>query len=85
MIGASANPAKGGCFIRNNFGYLIDDPDTGVIGLYPELIVGLIRDPQFGPCVMCGFGGLFKEISVNPLIVSEGKPIAVDATIIMDE
>jgi acetyltransferase len=114
---------------------------------YPELIVGLIRDPQFGPCVMCGFGGLFtevladrvfavapinrvealalikrlktqklldgfrgfaavdrdaladilvrigelgltypqiKEIDVNPLIVNEGKPIAVDATIIMD-
>ena len=114
---------------------------------YPELIAGLIRDPQFGPCVMCGFGGLFaevladrvfavvpinhvealslikrlktqklldgfrgfaavdrdaladilvrigelglaypqiKEIDINPLIVSEGKPIAVDATIIMD-
>jgi acetyltransferase len=114
---------------------------------YPELIAGLIRDPQFGPCVMCGFGGLFaevladrvfavipinhvealalikrlktqklldgfrgiaavdrdaladilvrigelglaypqiKEIDVNPLIVSEGLPVAVDATIIMD-
>ena len=114
---------------------------------YPELIVGLIRDPQFGLCVMCGFGGLFteiladrvfavapinrvealalikrlktqklldgfrgfatvdrdaladilvrlgelglaypqiKEIDLNPLIVSEGKPIAVDATIIME-
>jgi acetyltransferase len=115
---------------------------------YPELIAGLIRDPQFGPCVMCGFGGLFteiladrvfavapinrvealalikrlktqklldgfrgfvavdrdaladilvrlgelgctypqiKEIDLNPLIVSDGKPIAVDATIIMDD
>jgi acetyltransferase len=113
----------------------------------PELIAGLIRDPQFGPCVMCGFGGLFteiladrvfavapinrvealalierlktqkllngfrgfaavdrdaladilvriaelgltypqiKEIDLNPLIVSEGKPIAVDATIIIN-
>jgi acetyltransferase len=28
---------------------------------YPELIVGLIRDPQFGPCVMCGFGGFFLK------------------------
>jgi acetyltransferase len=114
---------------------------------YPELIAGLIRDPQFGPCVMCGFGGVFtevladsvfavapinrvealalikrlktrklldgfrgfaavdrdtladilvrigelglaypqiKEIDLNPLIVSGGKPIAVDATIILD-
>jgi acetate---CoA ligase (ADP-forming) len=114
---------------------------------FPELIAGLIRDPQFGPCVMCGLGGLFtevladrafavapinrvealalierlknqkllngyrgfaaverdaladilvnigelgmtypqiREIDVNPLIVSEGKPIAVDATVIID-
>ena len=29
---------------------------------YPELIAGLIRDPQFGPCVMCGFGGIFTEV-----------------------
>jgi len=113
----------------------------------PELIAGLIRDPQFGPCVMCGFGGLFtevladrvfaaapinrfealalierlktqkllngfrgfaavdrdaladilvrigelgltypkiKEIDLNPLIVCDGKPIVVDATIIFD-
>jgi acetyltransferase len=27
-----------------------------------EIIVGLIRDPQFGPCVMCGLGGVFTEI-----------------------
>ena len=114
---------------------------------YPELIVGLIRDPQFGACVMCGFGGILaevmadsvfasaplshaealgligrlktqkllngfrgfaaierdaladllvrigelgltypqiKEIDLNPLVVSDGKPIAVDATIILD-
>ena len=113
---------------------------------YPELIAGLIRDPQFGPCVMCGFGGILteviadsvfaatplnksealalidrlknqkllngfrgfaalergaladilvrignlgttfeqiKEIDINPLIVSHGKPVAVDATIII--
>jgi len=25
-----------------------------------------------------------KEIDLNPLIVSDGKPIAVDATIILD-
>jgi acetyltransferase len=113
----------------------------------PELIAGLMRDPQFGPCVMCGFGGILaevmadsvfaaaplnksealaligrlktqkllngfrgftavdrdvladilvrlgdlavafeqiKEIDINPLIVQEGRPIAVDATIIID-
>jgi acetate---CoA ligase (ADP-forming) subunit beta len=27
-----------------------------------ELVVGLIRDPQFGPCVMFGLGGIFTEI-----------------------
>ncbi len=27
-----------------------------------ELVVGLIRDPQFGPCVMLGIGGMMTEI-----------------------
>ena len=27
-----------------------------------ELMVGLYRDPQFGPCVMFGLGGIFTEI-----------------------
>ncbi len=27
-----------------------------------ELMVGLTRDPQFGPCVMFGLGGLFTEV-----------------------
>jgi acetyl-CoA synthetase (ADP-forming) len=27
-----------------------------------ELMVGLIRDQQFGPCVMFGLGGIFSEI-----------------------
>lgn len=27
-----------------------------------ELVMGLIRDPQFGPCVMFGLGGIFTEI-----------------------
>jgi acetyl-CoA synthetase (ADP-forming) len=27
-----------------------------------ELIVGLTRDPQFGPCVMFGLGGIMTEI-----------------------
>ncbi|HKK90625.1 MAG TPA: acetate--CoA ligase family protein, partial [Desulfobacteraceae bacterium] len=110
-----------------------------------ELIVGLVRDPQFGPCVMLGMGGVmaeilddllfrvapldhgeameminnlknqkllngfrgaqkadrkktadilvtigrlgwenpnFQEIDINPLIISNGKPVAVDASIV---
>jgi len=27
-----------------------------------ELMVGLTRDPQFGPCVMFGLGGIFTEV-----------------------
>ncbi len=27
-----------------------------------ELVVGMNRDPQFGPCVMFGLGGIFTEI-----------------------
>lgn len=27
-----------------------------------ELMVGMTRDPQFGPCVMFGLGGIFTEI-----------------------
>lgn len=111
-----------------------------------ELVIGLTRDPQFGPCVMFGLGGIFtevlkdvsfrvaplsrtdametikeikgypilgafrgqrpvdmdvlcdaliavgkigldfeqiKEIDVNPLIVKEDKPIAVDALVVL--
>jgi acetate---CoA ligase (ADP-forming) len=111
-----------------------------------ELIVGLTRDPSFGPCVMVGMGGIFsevlndtairvapiekeealemigeikgrkslglfrgmeaadldkiadivvkvgsigidlpeaREIDINPVIISSGKPIAVDALIVL--
>lgn len=27
-----------------------------------ELIAGMVRDPQFGLCVMCGFGGILAEV-----------------------
>ena len=111
-----------------------------------ELVVGLTRDPQFGPCVMYGLGGIFteiledtsfrvapiekrdalemiqeikahkileairgmepvdkdmladiliaigrlgieneavKEIDINPLIISRGQPVAVDALVVL--
>ncbi|MCX5851448.1 MAG: acetate--CoA ligase family protein [Deltaproteobacteria bacterium] len=112
-----------------------------------ELVAGLTRDPQFGPCVMFGLGGIFteilediafrvapltkldamemmedirakkilgpvrgkapvdrealanilitlgkiglehdviKEIDINPLKVLDGKPVAVDALVVLD-
>lgn len=111
-----------------------------------ELVIGMTRDPQFGPCVMFGIGGIFteilqdvtfyvaplqkkdalkmmkgikghkildavrgmeaadkdklaeilinvgrigieneqiKEIDINPVIISESMPVAVDALIIL--
>jgi acetate---CoA ligase (ADP-forming) subunit beta len=111
-----------------------------------ELVVGLTRDPQFGPCVMFGLGGIFteiledtsfrvapiekrdalemmqeiraykilqairgmepvdtdmladiliaigrlglendsvEEIDINPVIISQGKPVAVDALVVL--
>ena len=113
-----------------------------------ELILGYVRDPQFGPCVMCGLGGVLaevlgrasfglaplsqaqgrdlldrlpaqkllngfrgaqpadrealaemlsslgrfgadnprvREIDLNPVIISQGRPWAVDASIILDD
>ena len=113
-----------------------------------ELVVGLKRDPQLGPCVMFGIGGIFtdifrdiafriaplekqdalemmqdikarkilepirgmapadkdlladvlmtvgriglehpmiKEIDINPIIISTGKPVAVDALVIFEQ
>ncbi len=48
-------------------GNLDDTPSEGVlvqqmVSGERELVIGLIRDPQFGPCVMFGLGGIFTEI-----------------------
>ncbi|MDD5448276.1 MAG: acetate--CoA ligase family protein, partial [Actinomycetota bacterium] len=46
---------------------LEDEPYEGIL-VYKmiegerELVMGLVRDPQFGPCVMFGLGGIFTEI-----------------------
>ncbi len=39
-------------------GYLVQEMVKGA----RELVIGMIRDPQFGPCVMFGLGGIFTEI-----------------------
>ncbi len=44
-----------------------------------EIIIGAIRDKQFGPCVMIGFGGIFVEIlkdvsfKIAPVSYGEAK------------
>jgi acyl-CoA synthetase (NDP forming) len=113
-----------------------------------ELVIGMTRDPQLGPCVMFGLGGIFTEaladvafrvaplterdaremtteingrdllkgvrglepvdleqlyrclitlgrigienpaikaLDINPLIIRSGKPVAVDALVVLDE
>lgn len=50
--------------IMKNLG---DTPSDGVlvqkmIKGERELVIGLVRDPQFGPCVMFGLGGIFTEV-----------------------
>ena len=48
---SGSSPAKGG-------GFLVQEMIKGG----RELVIGMIRDPQFGPCVMFGLGGIFTEI-----------------------
>src|SRR5262245_52980719 len=44
-----------------------------------ELIAGLVRDPQFGPCVVLGLGGIFTEaigdvvFAAAPLTLAEAR------------
>ena len=41
------------------------------------MMAGFIRDPQFGPCIMCGLGGILAEaindtvFGVAPITISE--------------
>jgi acetate---CoA ligase (ADP-forming) subunit beta len=49
-----------------------------------ELVAGLIRDPQLGPCVMFGLGGIFTEI-LNDVTFRMAPLEMRDAIDMMDE
>jgi acetyl-CoA synthetase (ADP-forming) len=66
-----------------------EDGDVGVL-VAPmvqgnrELIAGVVRDPQFGACVMIGIGGIFAEALAD--VAFRAAPIAaVDAEDMIDE
>ena len=66
VVGIKTDAEVGEAFdqIMKNLG---DTPSEGVLvqKMVPgerELVIGLVRDPQFGPCVMFGLGGIFTEI-----------------------
>jgi acetyl-CoA synthetase (ADP-forming) len=48
-----------------------------------ELICGLVRDPQFGPCVMLGLGGIFAE-ALRDVVFAVAPLQAHDAEDLMD-
>jgi succinyl-CoA synthetase beta subunit len=56
--------------IREAYGRIVKSVDLDLEGVLVqemvpgqrELVVGLIRDPQFGPCVMLGIGGTMTEV-----------------------
>ncbi len=49
-----------------------------------ELVAGLIRDPQFGPCVMFGLGGIFTEV-LKDVTFRVAPLLRRDALEMMDE
>jgi acetyl-CoA synthetase (ADP-forming) len=67
-------------------------PDDGTVGVLVapmvrgsrELIAGVVRDPQFGPCVMVGIGGVLTEALAD--VAFRLVPVErVDAQEMLDE
>ena len=48
-----------------------------------EFVVGLVRDPQFGPCVMFGLGGIMTEVLKD--VVFRQAPITESEAVLMIE
>jgi acetyl-CoA synthetase (ADP-forming) len=49
-----------------------------------ELVAGMTRDPQFGPCVMFGLGGIFTEI-LRDVAFRKAPLEKIDAFEMMDD
>jgi succinyl-CoA synthetase beta subunit len=49
-----------------------------------EIIVGMVRDPQFGPCVMLGLGGILAE-AMRDVVFRMAPPSRADVDDMMAE
>lgn len=91
-IGAVKLRVKSENEVRCAFAEIIDSvkkhkPDARIGGILVqemrepglEVIIGVNNDPQFGPCVLCGLGGIFVEVfkdsSLCPAPVSKSEAL----------
>ncbi len=68
------------CMNKNNAAVIVQEMIIGK----RELVAGMIRDQQFGPCVMFGIGGIFTEI-FNDVTFRIAPITKKDALEMMDE
>lgn len=69
---SASSPARGG--------FLVQEMIKGG----RELVIGMIRDPQFGPCVMFGLGGILTEI-LGDVTFRPAPPCEADAAEMLRE
>lgn len=46
-----------------------------------EVILGVSKDPQFGPCILCGLGGVFVEVFKDTAMLP--APVSRDEALVM--